>query len=108
MPNFTIVLSENTARRLRKVVAERYGSKKGALSTLIEQGVKDVLDRLDTPRLLETFRAVRNGKTVAEGDSLESLARSLRQAKVDPRRVQIVSTRPLVPIARAGLRARPR
>jgi hypothetical protein len=108
MPNVTIVLSDATARQLRKLVSERYGSRKGALSGLVEQAVRDLLDRLEAPRPAVTFRALRNGQTVAQGASLEVLAESLRKAGLDPRRVQIVSTQALSPVASAGLRARAR
>lgn len=108
MPNLTIVLSDATIRRLRKAVGELHGAKKGALSGLVEQAVKDLLDRLEAPKPTETYRAVRDGQSVAEAETLESLARRLGAMSVDPRSVRILSSRLLKPVAKAGFRARAR
>ena len=106
MVNVTISLSEDTVRRLRRTIRDRYGSRRGALSGLMEEALVEALDRLDAPREQERFRAVRGTALVAEANDLDELAGRLKQLKVDPRAVRILSSRYLSPIARAGLRAR--
>jgi len=52
----------------------------------------------------EEFRAVRGSKTLARAGSLRELASLLEKRKIDPRQVIIVSSRPLEPVVRTGLR----
>lgn len=106
MVNLTISLSEETVKRLRRAVKERYGGKKGALSNLIQEALRGHLDSLETVPSSQRFRALRDEKVVAEADSLEDIAAKLRGLGIDPREVRIVSSEDLSPVARAGFRAR--
>jgi hypothetical protein len=104
--NLTISMSAETVSKLRRAIRERYGSRRGALSGLVEEAVLRTLERFDTATPMERFRALKGDIVVAEGDSLEQLAATLKDAKVDPRSVRIVSSGHLAPVARAGFRAR--
>ncbi len=106
MVNLTFSMSEETVRKLRKAIRERYGSRRGALSGLVEEAVLQVLERFETTSPAERFRALKGDKVVAEGDGLEQLASRLKQLNVDARSVRIISSVHLAPIARAGFRAR--
>ncbi len=106
MVNLTISLSEETARKLRRTIRDRYGSRRGALSGLVEEAVLEVLGRLETPSPKERFRALKGDKVLAEADNLDQLALSLRKLNVDPRSVRILSSTYLAAVARAGFRAR--
>lgn len=108
MTNLTISLSEETVKRLRKYVRERYNSKKGALSGVIEESLRETLDSfsVENNSKTEIFRAVKDNTTLAEGATLNELASKLRKMKIDPRSVRIQSSRTLAPVVRAGLRGR--
>jgi len=106
MPNLTIVLSEETSRRLRRAVKEIHGSRKGALSNLIEEAVNIYLDKLEEPKSPHAFRALREGRVIAEAKDLAELASKLRDLGVEPRNVRIVSTSGLRPVIEAGFRAK--
>ncbi|MCL5067637.1 MAG: hypothetical protein M1368_04710 [Thaumarchaeota archaeon] len=106
MVNLTISLSDETIRRLRKTVRDRYAGKKGAISNLIEESLREKLDSFDMPRPSQTFKAMKDGRTIAEAVDLDTLARKLDQMNVDPRSVRITSSRKLAPIVRTGLRGR--
>jgi len=104
--NLTVSLSEETVRRLRQTVRDRYGSRRGALSGFVEEAIVEILGRFGPPRPKERFRALRGGRLVAEADDLDELAFSLRELKVDARSVRILSSSYLPAVARAGFRAR--
>ncbi len=106
--NLTISLSDETVQRLRRAINDYYGNKKGAISGLIEQSLRDKLDDIELPSPAQTFRAVRNGHAIAEADNLSSLTQKLEQLKVDPRSVRITSSRKLSPVVRLGPRGRSR
>ena len=108
MVNLTVSLPEDTIRRLRKAVKERYKSERGALSGIIDAALRDLLDRMDTTEPPTLFRAMQGDRVIAEAESLDALAGELRRQQVDPRSVRILSSRPLRPVARAGFRARKR
>jgi len=101
----TIVLPDELEERLRRVVAERYGGRRGALSKLIEEALRHYLDLLEHGSE-QVFYAVREGEVVASSHSLDELAAKLRELGVDPRSIRIVSSRRVKPIARMGLRGR--
>ena len=105
MTNVTVSLSPATVRRLRQYVNRVRGSKKGALSSLVENSVREALDRLETSAEVE-FSAVKDGKIMAQSGSLGELARILKAKGIDPRAVRIVSKPPPAPAARLGLRTR--
>jgi len=104
--NLTVSLSEETVRKLRRTIRDRYGSRRGALSGLVEEAVLEVLGRLETPNLNERFRALKGGEVLAEADNLDQLALKLRKLNVDARSVRILSSTYLAPVVRAGFRAR--
>jgi uncharacterized protein YbjQ (UPF0145 family) len=106
MVNLTVSLSEGTVRKLRRTVRDRYGSRRGALSGLVEEAVLEALERFETPAPKETFRALKRDTIVAEADTLTELASKLRKLNVDARSVRILSSGYLAPVARAGFRAR--
>ncbi len=106
MVNLTISLSEETVRKLRRTIRNRYGSRRGALSGLVEEAVLEALGRFETPAPRETFRAVKDDKVLAEADDLDHLASKLRKLNVDARSVRILSSSYLPAVARAGFRAR--
>jgi len=104
--NLTVSMSAETLRKLRRAIRERYGSRRGALSGLVEEAILQALGRFETPAPTERFRALKGDKVVAEADSLEQLASRLKDLKVDSRSVRIISLVPLAAVARAGFRAR--
>jgi hypothetical protein len=106
MVNLTISLSRETVEKLRKTVRERYGGKKGALSGLIEESVRERLDELEIAQSPQSFKAVKGDQVLVEADSLEDLAARLEKMNVDPRSVRIVSSKKLAQIVRAGVRGR--
>jgi hypothetical protein len=106
MVNLTISLSRETVEKLRKIVRERYGGKKGALSGLIEESVRERLDVLEIAQSQQSFKAVKGDQVLVEADSLENLAARLEKMNVDPRSVRIVSSKKLAQIVRAGVRGR--
>lgn len=106
MVNVTVSLSEETVRRLRQVVKDVYGSRKGTLSTLVEGAIKEALDEESNGGIAPGYRAIRSGKVIAEASGLGELAKRLRREGVDPRGLRIESTTPLNPVVRTGPRAR--
>ncbi len=106
MVNLTISLSEETVKKLRRTIRNRYGSRRGALSGLVEEAVLEALGRFETTAPRETFRAVKEDKVLAEADDLDHLASKLRNLNVDVRSVRILSSSYLPAVARAGFRAR--
>ncbi|HKW05540.1 MAG TPA: ribbon-helix-helix domain-containing protein [Nitrososphaerales archaeon] len=106
MVNLTISLSEETNQKLRKAVKEQFGNRRGALSGLIEESLKQKLDSIEIPHTAQTFKAMKGDRIIAEAENLEALARKLKEANVDPRSVRILSTKRLPPIARIGPRRR--
>jgi hypothetical protein len=99
-------MSAETVAKLRRAIRERYGSRRGALSGLVEEAVLGALGRFETPAQMEKFHALKGDGVLAEADSLKQLASKLRELKVDPRSVRIVSSVHLAPVARAGFRSR--
>lgn len=106
MVNLTISLSDEIVQKLRKTVKVRYGNRKGAISGLIEQSLREKLDVLELLSPSQTFKAIKNRHVVAEAENLDTLAKKLKEIDVDARSVRIVSSRKLAPIARTGPRGR--
>jgi len=104
--NLTVSMSAETVRKLRRAIRERYGSRRGALSGLVEEAILQTLGRFETPTPTERFRALKGDRVVAEEDSLEQLASRLKDLKIDSRSVRIISSVHLAPVARGGFRAR--
>jgi len=104
--NLTVSMSAETVEKLRRTIRERYASRRGALSGLVEEAVLEALGRLETPTQTEKFRALKGDSIVAEADSLKQLASRLKDLRVDSRSVRIISSVHLAPVARAGFRSR--
>ncbi len=105
MVNLTISLSDETVRKLRKAVHERYADKKGALSGIIEESVRERLEAFEAPQVPQTFKALKGNRTIAESSDLDGLAKKLEEMKINPRSVRIVSSRKLAPVVKMGLRS---
>ena len=105
MVNLTVSISEETVRRLRKVIKEVYSSKKGSLSSLVEGALNEALDREIAPRRPVGFRAVRGRSLVATAENLDLLAKKLKELGVEPRGLRIESTSHLSPVVRTGPRS---
>lgn len=93
-------------RKLRQTVRDRYGSRQGALSGLVEEAILEALGRFESPKAKERFRALKGGTVIAEADDLDELALLLRGMKVNLRSVRILSSSYLPALVRAGFRAR--
>lgn len=106
MTNLTISLSDDTINRLRRAVKNRYGGRKGALSGLIEESIREKLEVFEAPPQSQVFRAMKDGRVVAQAENLDNLAAELEKARVDPRSVRILSSKKLAPMVRTGLRGR--
>jgi len=50
------------------------------------------------------FKALKEGKVMAEASSLDELASILKSKNIDPRGLRIVSTKPVKPVVRGGYR----
>lgn len=103
MVNLTVSLPKETVDQLRKVVRERYGGKKGAISGLVRAALEEHLS--ETARgPPSVFGAYDDGRKVAEAASLDELTSKLEKLGVDPRTMRILSSTPLRQVVRAGLR----
>jgi hypothetical protein len=106
LTNVTFSLPERTVRRLRKRAAES-GRRRGAISSLVDEAINGHLDSLEATARRPSFTATEGDRVVARAETLDALAAALRSKKVDPRSVRIVSSEPLEPVGRMGLRVRP-
>jgi len=106
MTNLTISLSDETIKKLRRAVRDRYGDKKGALSGLIEESIREKLEAFESPSQSQVFKAMKDDRVIAEAENLDNLAAELEKARVDPRSVRIVSSKKLAPLVRTGPRGR--
>ncbi len=102
----TIVLDDRVERGLRERAARIHGSRKGALSASIQEAIESWLHTPVTqenkPKRL--FQASRGGKILVEAVGLRELVEKLREARIDPRSVEISSSEPLKEVARMGVR----
>ncbi len=111
MGNLTIVLDDDVEEGLRRISAELYGSRRGSLSACVEEALKHWMlevRKRTIPVRKEKYVARKDGREVARADSLGELGKMLREMKLDPRTVEILSTVPLEETGRAGLRAKAR
>lgn len=102
--NVTFSLTEETLRKLREAARDFGGSRRGAISNLVEVAIKEHLQEVQSRRKQEEFRAMRGSRVVARAGSLRELASALEKNKVDPRDVLIVSSSSLRGVIRTGLR----
>lgn len=103
MGTITVVISDELEREIRLFLSREGRIKKGALSKLVE----DALWAYIKPRIYSSarvFRAVKNGKVVAEAHTLSELAEKLRNLGVDPREVRIFSSSRIKFERKIGLR----
>ena len=105
MVNVTFSLPEATVKKLREA-ARRGGRRKGAISEIVDAAVKQHLQEVDSRVRQEEFRALRGDQVLARAGSLRELASVLEGRKINPREVLIVSSSPLEPSVRTGLRRR--
>ena len=103
MVNVTFSLPDETVRRLREA-ARRAGRSKGAISELVDAALREHLLDVESRAKREEFRAMRGKEVLARAGSLRELASLLERRKIDPREVLIVSSTPLEPTVRTGLR----
>jgi len=101
--NVTFSLPDETVRRLREA-ARRAGRSKGAISELVDAALREHLLDVESRAKREEFRAMRGKEVLARAGSLRELASLLERRKIDPREVLIVSSTPLEPTVRTGLR----
>jgi len=103
MGTLTIVLSDEVEEELRRVVREMYGAEKGNLSKFVEDAIRNYIHSLRKGEIV--YRAYKGDKLVAEAESLEELAKLLREKGVDVRGLRIIRS-DLKRVARAGYRMR--
>ena len=106
MVNVTFSLPDETVKKLRAAARRAGGARKGAISELVDIAVREHLKEVESRIKHEEFRAMRGNEVVAEAVSLKELALALERRGVDPREVLIVSSSPLEPSVRTGLRRR--
>lgn len=91
-------------KNLREAARRAGGSRKGAISELVNTAIQEHLKEVGSKARHEEFRAVRGDEVLARAGSLRELASALKRRRVDPRKVLILSTSPLEPSVRTGLR----
>jgi hypothetical protein len=101
MGTLTIVLSDEVERKLRDAVVKR-GSGKGTLSKIIEEALNSYFSSLE--KKSRTFKAYKGNNLVGEAESLDELAKLLREKEIDARGLKIVSTETIKPKVRTGYR----
>lgn len=106
MVNVTFSLPEETVKKLRETVRRVRGSRKGTISELVDVAIKEHLREVESRIKHEEFRAMRGNDVLARAVSLKELASALERRRVDPREVLILSSTPLEPSVRTGLRRR--
>jgi hypothetical protein len=104
--NATFSLPDETVRKLREAARRAGGSRKGAISELVDVAIKEHLQEVESRIKHEEFRAMRGNEVLAKAASLKELASALERRRVDPREVLILSSSPLEPSVRTGLRRR--
>jgi hypothetical protein len=102
--NVTFSLPDATVKKLREAARHAGGRRKGAISEIVDAAVNEHLKLVDSRVKQEEFRALRGDKVLARAGSLRELASTLESRKIDPREVLIVSSSPLEPSVRTGLR----
>jgi hypothetical protein len=72
MAQILVKVDEDVARAVRRVVAEKYGGKRGALSLVVEQALRDAISppaEISTSTLLEIIDYVARATTEAQSKS---------------------------------------
>jgi len=102
--NVTFSLPDDTVKRLREAARHGGRRRKGAISEIVDAAVRQHLLDVESKGKEEEFRALRGDKVVARAGSLRELASMLERRKINPREVLVVSSSPLEPSVRTGLR----
>lgn len=102
MGTITVVISDELEKEIRKIISREGRQRKGALSQLVETALRTYLETLKTRQT--TFKAIKDGKVVAQAENLEQLAAQLKKAAIDPRQVRIIATPQPKTRKRIGLR----
>jgi len=102
----TISLDDEVEKELREVATRLYGSRKGALSNVIESALKNYFTLLEKAGSSgeALFKALQGDTVVAEANTLDELAEILKKKGVEPRGLRIVSSKPIASSAHAGYR----
>lgn len=107
MGTITISIDDALEGKLREWAARLYGSSRGGLSRVIEAALASYFVQLERrSRATRVYRALKEGRVVAEAGSLEELAEKLKSIGLEPRGLRIVCESPLKPVARGGYRMR--
>jgi len=104
MGTITVVISDELEEEIRRIISRGGKARKGALSELVENALRMYIEALKRRSI--TFKAIKEGRVIAEADSLDELAAKLREAGLDPRGVRIISHPPPKLRRRMGLRCR--
>ena len=106
MGTLTISLDDEVEKKLREIATRLYGSRKGALSNVIESALKNYFTLLERAGSSggASFKALKGDTVVAEADTLDVLAEILKKKGVEPRGLRVVSSKPISSPAHAGYR----
>ncbi|MGB9805196.1 MAG: hypothetical protein ACP5HX_04365 [Thermoproteota archaeon] len=109
MGTITISLSDDIEKKLRIIVKHLYGSSKGSLSKVIEDALENYFSTLNKSANSDkkVFKAIKEGRVVAEANTLEELASILKKKEIEPRGLRIISTKSIRPIVHGGYRIKP-
>ncbi len=104
MGTLTIVLDDEVEKELRKAVSELYGSSKGSLSRVIEDALRNYFHSAKEEK--KCYRAYKENKVVAEAESVDGLAKMVKENDLDPRELRITSSEEVKRVAQTGYRLR--
>lgn len=102
--NVTFSLPEETVKRLREVARRTGESRKGAISEFVDAAIREHLREVESKLRHEEFWAVRGKDVLVAAGSLKELASALEKRAINPRDVTIMSSFPLEPSVKTGLR----
>lgn len=106
MGTITVSIDDKLAEKLRKTAEKLYGSRRGGMSKIVENALRNYLSMLE--REEETvYQALKEGKVVAEAKTLSELASKLKKLGIEPRGLRIVRKTGVKKRVRAGYRLRP-
>ncbi len=105
MGTITISIDDELAERLRRVAERLYGSRRGGMSKIVESALRNYLSTLEESDSF-IYIAMKDGRVLAEAQTLSELAEKLKKLNVDVRGLRVVrSSSPKSP-ARGGYRLR--
>ncbi|MGQ9782199.1 MAG: hypothetical protein ACUVQ8_08170, partial [Nitrososphaeria archaeon] len=109
MGTLTISLDDDVEKKLRDLARRMHGSRKGGLSKVIENALENYFASVDRSvnSCVTSFKALKEGAVVAEANTLDELASILREKRIEPRGLRIVSSKPIRPVAHGGYRIKP-